>query len=100
MMTNDPAETPRASGPVQAHQHAHAFAVILRKEFGVRFAFYDAGTGPAIGRYPDWSPEAALDFMDKSDIAVAILSLYVLAAFVGVGVLLGGLIVVEWPRVF
>ncbi len=32
--------------------------------------------------------------------AVAILSLYVLAALVGVGVLLGGLIVVEWPRVF
>jgi uncharacterized membrane protein len=31
---------------------------------------------------------------------VAILSLYVLAALVGVGVLLGGLIVVEWPRVF
>jgi hypothetical protein len=32
--------------------------------------------------------------------AVAILSLYVLAALVGVGLLLGGLIVVEWPRVF
>ena len=32
--------------------------------------------------------------------AVAILSLYVLAALVGLGVLLGGLIVVEWPRVF
>jgi hypothetical protein len=32
--------------------------------------------------------------------AVAILSLYVLAALVGVGVLLGGLIVVEWPRIF
>ena len=32
--------------------------------------------------------------------AVAILSLYVLAALVGVGILLGALIVVEWPRVF
>jgi hypothetical protein len=32
--------------------------------------------------------------------AVVILSVYVLAAFVGVGVLLGALIVFEWPRVF
>lgn len=33
-------------------------------------------------------------------IAVAILSLYVLAAFVGVGVLLGAVIILEWPRLF
>jgi len=33
-------------------------------------------------------------------VAVAILSLYVLAALVGVGVLLGALIVFEWPRLF
>ena len=32
--------------------------------------------------------------------AVVFLSLYVLAAFVGIGVLLGALIVFEWPRVF
>ena len=32
--------------------------------------------------------------------AALILSLYVLAALVGVGFLLGALIVVEWPRVF
>jgi hypothetical protein len=32
--------------------------------------------------------------------AVVILSLYVLAALVGIGVLLGALIVFEWPRVF
>jgi hypothetical protein len=32
--------------------------------------------------------------------AAVILSLYVLAALVGVGVLLGALIIVEWPRVF
>jgi uncharacterized membrane protein len=32
--------------------------------------------------------------------AALILSLYVLAALVGVGVLLGAVIVVEWPRVF
>jgi hypothetical protein len=29
-----------------------------------------------------------------------VLSVYVLAALVGVGVLLGALIVVEWPRLF
>jgi hypothetical protein len=32
--------------------------------------------------------------------AVVILSLYVLAALIGIGVVLGGLIVLEWPRVF
>lgn len=32
--------------------------------------------------------------------AAVFLSLYVLAAFVGVGVLLGALIIFEWPRVF
>jgi hypothetical protein len=31
---------------------------------------------------------------------VVVLSMYVLAALVGVGVLLGALIVVEWPRLF
>lgn len=33
-------------------------------------------------------------------VAVVILSLFVLAALVGVGVLLGALIVFEWPRFF
>jgi hypothetical protein len=37
-------------------------------------------------------------FMQRA--AAVILSLYVLAALVGVGVLLGALVVVEWPRVF
>lgn len=32
--------------------------------------------------------------------AVVVLSLYVLAALVGIGILLGSLIIVEWPRVF
>jgi len=32
--------------------------------------------------------------------AAVFLSLYVLAALVGVGVLLGAVVVVEWPRVF
>jgi 6-methylsalicylate decarboxylase len=38
-------------------------------------AGYEAGTGPAIGRYPDWSPERALELMDASDIDVALTSL-------------------------
>jgi predicted membrane channel-forming protein YqfA (hemolysin III family) len=33
-------------------------------------------------------------------VAATILSLYVLAALLGVGFLLGALIVVEWPRLF
>jgi uncharacterized membrane protein len=33
-------------------------------------------------------------------VAVVILSLYVLAALVGVGILVGALVVFEWPRVF
>lgn len=33
-------------------------------------------------------------------VAAVILSLYVLAALVGVGIVLGALIVIEWPRVF
>src|SRR4029077_3269022 len=36
---------------------------------------YAAGSGPAIGRYPDWSPELALEIMDRSGIEVAITSL-------------------------
>ena len=33
-------------------------------------------------------------------VAVVILSAYVLAAMVGAGIVLGALIIVEWPRVF
>ena len=33
-------------------------------------------------------------------IGAVILSLYVLAALIGIGVVIGALIVVEWPRVF
>lgn len=33
-------------------------------------------------------------------VAVVVLSLYVLAALIGVGVVVGGLVVLEWPRVF
>jgi predicted TIM-barrel fold metal-dependent hydrolase len=38
-------------------------------------AAYEAGAGPAIGRYPQWSPERLLDVMDENDIAVALTSL-------------------------
>src|SRR5712672_815407 len=38
-------------------------------------AAYAAGAGPAIGRYPDWSPELALELMDQKGIAVALTSL-------------------------
>lgn len=33
-------------------------------------------------------------------VAVVILSLYVLAALIGIGILAGALVVFEWPRVF
>jgi hypothetical protein len=33
-------------------------------------------------------------------VAVVILSAYVLAAMVGVGIVIGALIVLEWPRIF
>jgi predicted TIM-barrel fold metal-dependent hydrolase len=36
---------------------------------------YAAGSGPAIGRYPDWSPELALEVMDRFEIATALTSL-------------------------
>jgi predicted TIM-barrel fold metal-dependent hydrolase len=40
-----------------------------------RDAVYEAGSGPAIGRYPDWSPERGLELMDASEIDIAITSL-------------------------
>jgi 6-methylsalicylate decarboxylase len=38
-------------------------------------AVYAAGRGPAIGRYPEWSPELALELMDRHGIEVALTSL-------------------------
>jgi 6-methylsalicylate decarboxylase len=40
-----------------------------------REAVYAAGTGPAIARYPDWSPPLALEIMDRHGIALAMLSM-------------------------
>jgi predicted TIM-barrel fold metal-dependent hydrolase len=38
-------------------------------------AAYEAGAGPAIGRYPDWSPELALEVMEAHGIEFALTSL-------------------------
>ena len=38
-------------------------------------AVYAAGRGPAIGRYPDWTPELALELMDRHGIELALTSL-------------------------
>jgi 6-methylsalicylate decarboxylase len=38
-------------------------------------AVYGAGRGPALGKYPDWTPELALDVMDAHGIEVALTSL-------------------------
>ena len=38
-------------------------------------AVYAAGRGPAIGKYPDWTPQIALDVMDTHGIEVALTSL-------------------------
>ena len=40
-----------------------------------REAVYAAGRGPALGKYPDWTPELALDVMDAHGIEVALTSL-------------------------
>ena len=40
-----------------------------------REAVYAAGRGPAIGKYPNWTPELALDLMDAHGIEVALTSL-------------------------
>ena len=38
-------------------------------------AAYAAGRGPAIGKYPDWTPKLALEVMDRFGIEVALTSL-------------------------
>jgi 6-methylsalicylate decarboxylase len=40
-----------------------------------REAVYAAGRGPAIGKYPDWTPQLALDLMDACGIEIALTSL-------------------------
>jgi predicted TIM-barrel fold metal-dependent hydrolase len=55
--------------PRRIDVHAHIIPDFYRD------AVYAAGSGPAMGRYPDWSPELALELMDRSGIALAITSL-------------------------
>src|SRR5262245_60707021 len=38
-------------------------------------AVYAAGRGPALGKYPDWTPQLALELMDACGIEVALTSL-------------------------
>ena len=45
-------------------------------------------------------PAVTADRRPLERIAAVILSLYVLAALIGVGVLAGALVVFEWPRLF
>src|SRR5262245_18283601 len=40
-----------------------------------REAVYAAGHGPAIGRYPEWTPELALEIKERFGVAVALTSL-------------------------
>src|SRR5215475_5203675 len=40
-----------------------------------REAVYAAGRGPAVGRYPEWTPQLALELMDAHGIEVALTSL-------------------------
>jgi predicted TIM-barrel fold metal-dependent hydrolase len=56
-----------AAGMIDVHFH-------LIPQF-YRDAVYEAGRGPAIGRYPDWSPQRALELMDANGIALAVTSL-------------------------
>ena len=58
---------PMTAGLIDVHFH-------LIPQF-YRDAVYEAGNGPAIGRYPDWTPALALDLMDNNGIALALLSL-------------------------
>lgn len=57
------------TGPRRIDVHFHIIPDFYRD------AVYAAGTGPAIGRYPDWSPDLALEIMDASGIATALTSL-------------------------
>jgi predicted TIM-barrel fold metal-dependent hydrolase len=56
-----------AAGKIDVHLH-------LIPPF-YRNAVYEAGSGPAIGRYPEWTPPLALEIMDKHDIQLAIASI-------------------------
>ena len=55
--------------PRRIDVHCHLIPPFYRE------AVYAAGRGPAIGRYPDWTPQLALELMDAHGIEVALTSL-------------------------
>ena len=57
------------ASPRRIDVHCHLIPPFYRE------AVYEAGTGPAIGKYPDWTPELALELMDACGIEVALTSL-------------------------
>ena len=52
----------RMASPRRIDVHFHHIPPFYRE------AVYAAGRGPAIGRYPDWTPQIALDLMDAHGI--------------------------------
>src|SRR5262245_36531041 len=59
----------RMASPRRIDVHFHLIPPFYRE------AVYAAGRGPALGKYPDWTPELALDVMDAYGIEVALTSL-------------------------
>jgi predicted TIM-barrel fold metal-dependent hydrolase len=57
------------ASPRRIDVHCHLIPPFYRE------AVYEAGTGPAIGKYPDWTPELAVELMDACGIEVALTSL-------------------------
>src|SRR5256886_6806882 len=57
------------AAPRRVDVHFHLIPPFYRE------AVYAAGRGPAIGKYPDWTPQLALDLMDAHGIEVALTSL-------------------------
>src|SRR6266487_2515210 len=57
------------AAPRRVDVHFHLIPPFYRE------AVYAAGRGPAIGKYPDWTPQLALELMDSHGIEVALTSL-------------------------
>ena len=57
------------TSPRRIDVHCHHIPPFYRE------AVYAAGRGPAVGKYPDWTPQLALDLMDAHGIEVALTSL-------------------------
>ena len=57
------------ASPRRIDVHCHLIPPFYRE------TVYAAGRGPAIGRYPEWTPQLALELMDAHGIEVALTSL-------------------------